>query len=297
MKAFCRVLSMVSLLTVVFLCVYIGTGEAATSPAAPVLTTVSVVSSSQIDLVWQDVSNNESGFIIERQTGAGEFSGIGSVGANITAFIDIYTIPETTYTYRIQAFNNNGESYSNEMSVITMATPSALNAVGISATRVDLSWTDQTSHESWYQIERKTPGGSFSLIQIVNAGVVNYSDLSVSGGTSYFYRVRAVNTHGYSSYSNEASVSTMLSNPPAAPTNLSDTPVTKNSITLSWTDNANNEEGFIIERKVTGGNFAEVETVHANVTTYKNTGLAANTSSSSGSMGGKKPRPAFGENN
>jgi endoglucanase len=66
--------------------------------------------------------------------------------------------------------------------------------------------------------------------------------------------------------------------PPAAPSGLSATAVSSSQINLSWTDNANNETGFKIERKVgAGGTYAQIATVGANVTSYNNTGLSAGT--------------------
>lgn len=66
---------------------------------------------------------------------------------------------------------------------------------------------------------------------------------------------------------------------PAAPTSLAATVVSRNQINLSWTDNANNEDGFKIERCAgsTCTNFVQVATVGANVTSYSNTGLTRNT--------------------
>lgn len=278
MKALSRALSILLLVAVVFSFMVTGIGEAA-PPDSPELITVTVTSGSQVDLLWQDNSNNEAGFFIERKTGSGVYSVIGSVVPDVTTYLGAAAIPETTHVYRVRASNGDGDSYSNEISVTTMATPTALTAVGVSSNQVDLSWNDQTIYEDTYKIERKSPGGSYSVIDTVGAGVTNYSDLTVSGGTTYYYRVRAVNTDGYSSYSNEATDTTPVGNPPAAPTNLTHTAVTKDSITLSWTDNANNEEGFKIERKETSsGVFSVVGTVGPNETTYTNTGLTANTS-------------------
>ena len=49
-------------------------------------------------------------------------------------------------------------------------------------------------------------------------------------------------------------------------------------ITLSWTDNSNNESGFLIQRKTgTSGTFAQIATVGTNVKSYVDTGLAAST--------------------
>ena len=64
---------------------------------------------------------------------------------------------------------------------------------------------------------------------------------------------------------------------PAAPTNLVATAVSSNRINLTWKDNASNETGFKMERSPDGVNFSEVATLEANVTSYANTNLAADT--------------------
>ncbi|MDP2755417.1 MAG: fibronectin type III domain-containing protein, partial [Nitrospirota bacterium] len=49
-------------------------------------------------------------------------------------------------------------------------------------------------------------------------------------------------------------------------------------INLSWTDNSNNEEHFMVERKTgSGGTYSQIAQVGTNVTTYSDTGLSPNT--------------------
>lgn len=62
---------------------------------------------------------------------------------------------------------------------------------------------------------------------------------------------------------------------PAAPSALS-TSAKKGAVTLNWTDNANNETGFRIERATGSGAFVEIATVGANVRTYNSSGLTKN---------------------
>lgn len=64
--------------------------------------------------------------------------------------------------------------------------------------------------------------------------------------------------------------------PPTAPSNLAAVSAGTSQINLSWTDNSNNESGFRIQRSTDNANWADI-TVGANVTSYQNTGLTANT--------------------
>ncbi|MBN2508217.1 MAG: fibronectin type III domain-containing protein, partial [Verrucomicrobia bacterium] len=64
---------------------------------------------------------------------------------------------------------------------------------------------------------------------------------------------------------------------PAVPSALVATTVSGTAIDLSWTDNANNEIGFIIERSMSGGAYSEVATLGANLTAFHDSGLTDNT--------------------
>lgn len=68
-----------------------------------------------------------------------------------------------------------------------------------------------------------------------------------------------------------------LAVPPTAPTHLSVTPASASQLTLNWTDNANNETGFRIERSTDNVNFVFVTAVNANTNSYLDSGLAGDT--------------------
>jgi len=82
------------------------------SPAAPTKATAAAVSTSQINLAWTDSSTNESGFRIERCTGSTctSFKQIATVGANITTYQNTGLKANTTYRYRVLAWNSGGVS-------------------------------------------------------------------------------------------------------------------------------------------------------------------------------------------
>jgi hypothetical protein len=69
---------------------------------------------------------------------------------------------------------------------------------------VTLTWTDNTSNESSFQIERAIGDGFFEILDYAPANTTSYDDRNVTNGTSYSYRVTAVNASGQSEYSNIA---------------------------------------------------------------------------------------------
>jgi hypothetical protein len=141
-----------------------------------------------------------------------------------------------------------------------------------------LVWTDNSSNEDGFKIERKSSGESFSVIATVGSNVNFFDDAGLSGGTTYTYRVRAFKGALNSDYSNEATVTPPNPpNPPNPPSNLIATATVASTVALAWTDNSNNETGFRIERKLSGGNFTEIITVGSNVNSFNDNGLSAGT--------------------
>jgi hypothetical protein len=107
----------------------------------------------QLRLSWLDTANNENGFEIERKTGAdGTFEQVAIQGANLNFYPDNNLAPDTTYCYRVRAFNTFGTSaYSNEACamtstiIATLETPEDGQAVsGIDIIR---GWSFDTQEE------------------------------------------------------------------------------------------------------------------------------------------------------
>jgi transcriptional regulator CtsR len=191
------------------------------TPTAPTNLTVNAVTSDQIVISWIDNSTSETGFKIERKTGAGgTYAQLATVGANATSYSDSGLTENTTYYYRVKAYNAGGDSScSNEAGTTTIITlpaaPTNLTAFVVSPSQINLSWTDNATNEQGFKIERKTgAGGTYSQIAMVGANVTTYSDTGLTVNTTYYYRVKANNTAGDSSYSNEVNATTQQCQPP-----------------------------------------------------------------------------------
>jgi hypothetical protein len=84
--------------------------------------------------------------------------------------------------------------------------PSNLTAAGYSKTQVVLNWSDNSPVESGYEIQRSTSGteGSFATIFTTARDINTYTDAVPVSNQLYHYRVRAVNSDGYSEFTNVA---------------------------------------------------------------------------------------------
>lgn len=85
------------------------------------------------------------------------------------------------------------------------AAPSNLTASPTGKRAVTVNWTDNSSNETLFKIERSTDGVNFVQIITVGANVTTYKNTGLTSGVTYYYRVRATNGAGDSAYSNIAS--------------------------------------------------------------------------------------------
>ncbi len=255
-------------------------GADTTPPSAPSGLSATAVSSTQINLGWTASSDNVgvAGYRVYR---GGTL--VGSTAG--TSYSDTGLSPSTTYTYYVRALDAAGNisAASNTASATTAGVaptaPSALSAVAVSSSQINLTWKDNSTNETGFKIERSLSTSSgFVQIATVSANRTSYTNAGLASGTVYYYRVRAYNGSGNSSYSNTASDMTDSDPPPTAPSGLTAETVSSSQINLVWSDNSTDESGFKIERSLNASSgFAQIAIVGAGVTTYQNTDLSANT--------------------
>lgn len=116
-----QILFLFSIILFIFGCSTNNNGTVTVVPLAPTNLTGTVVSTTQINLSWTDNATNEDGYKIERKTAGGNYAVVGSTASNMTTFNDLGLTPNTSYTYRVYAYNSAGNSiqYSNEVTIST----------------------------------------------------------------------------------------------------------------------------------------------------------------------------------
>jgi FtsP/CotA-like multicopper oxidase with cupredoxin domain len=257
------------------------------------------VSATQVALSWRDNSTNETAFVVHRSADggvtwvqAGTAAALaGNTGTRTFNDNALVLIPGQTYTYYVTArWTFNAVNYESAQSgqvqakIADLPAPTNLSAT-MNATAVALSWTDNAANETRFWVDRSADGGvTWAQVGAPAArngtGNVNFSDTTVTAGNSYSYRVKAENVTGAvvtpSAWSNTVSAHFAL---PAAPATVTAAPgATAGRVAITWTDSADNETGYTIQRRnapTTGTSnptWGNAGTVGANVTTWTDTG-------------------------
>jgi parallel beta-helix repeat protein len=141
------------------------------APTAPDQLGLTTISSSSIQVVWRDNSNNETAFVVERSTDGNSFVPAGTTGANGTSFTDTGRNADTKYFYRVHAVN--GTAVSTDTTIGSDTTLPAFTRTLF----VDQSYTGTTTNGAF-----TTP---YKTIAAAMATAVPGDGIVVRGGTYY----------------------------------------------------------------------------------------------------------------
>jgi fibronectin type 3 domain-containing protein len=207
-----------------------------------------------IAITWAIPAATLTGFEIDRSTdGSATWTPLGTVDATTNTFSDTNATDGHSYSYRITAMDNSATApFVGTTSVIVpLDAPSGLSVAQTSGTTATLQWTNNSTAATGVEIDRSTNGGvSWAVLTTAAASATSYNT-TISPGQNYAYRVRALEgTSVSSTYSNTAAISPGLT----APSNLTATVNSPNSITLQWTDAGTGQTGYEIDRSADGGN-------------------------------------------
>jgi alpha-tubulin suppressor-like RCC1 family protein len=235
-------------------------------------------------LSWQDTSGMDTGYVLERMVwNDTAWTIIDTVGAGVTTYANTGLVDTFTYYYRVKALCTPWPGFSAYSDVVAvtpaLAVAPELSATALSVISVMLNWIDNSGGNAiGFNIERWADyDTSWTVLDTVAGNVINYPDNGLTDSISYRYRVQALfPSGGHSFYSNETSITIRRA---LAPSNLTAEIADSHSADLHWTDNSgSNDTGFVIERADGWWNYGQgiwdtVDTVGANVTSYRDAGL------------------------
>lgn len=179
--------------------------------------------SSYIKIRWDDNSNNEEGFIIERSlindTNVA-WESLASVNQNVRLFFDYWVTNQVTYYYRVYAYAGTLRSaYSNVAFTTAIIdtinipkAPSNLLVLNTTPTSITIGWNDNSINEQGFIIaRRKSDELLFRYIDTVSADILTYQEVGLTPDNLYFYKVCSFNSFGLSDFTNTVSAMTVKS--------------------------------------------------------------------------------------
>ena len=272
-----------------------------TLPASPTGLTATPISPTQANLSWTASAHGGYpiiGYKIEYRIGGGPYSIlVANTGNTATTYSHTGMTSGQVYVYRVYAITSFGisEKPSAETTVnlkpassaSAPGAPPGLSATAVSPTQVNLSWSTPSNNGGYqitgYKIEVKKGSASYSnLVSNTGNATTAYSHTGLTTGTTYSYKVYAINSIGTSTASPEASATPTtgsISSPPAPPTGVVASPASATQINLSWSAPSNNGGSPIIGYKIeyrqgTSGTYSIlVANTASTATTYSHTGL------------------------
>ncbi|MCF7811392.1 fibronectin type III domain-containing protein [bacterium] len=211
-------------------------------PAAPQNLTITQVGYAHMEFTWDDVSDNEFGFVIEKSIGSADaLAEYDRMPADTGYYYDRIIDPLTDYYYRVYAFGQAGNSgYSNVVSATSLIAPPRppTNLIingNPTLVRIPIAWDDNSDNEEGFIVERRTvPLWAYTVLDTLETNTVIYSDRNdLQGSTTYAYHVAAYNSSGGSGWSVELRVTTPPV-PPQTPINLRAETTNLTEVDLIW---------------------------------------------------------------
>jgi hypothetical protein len=159
-------------------------------------------SATSVDLAWSDPANNADSYVIESSANGKIFATVASVPGSSRSYT-VLDASLTSHYYRVYAANSVDRSANSYlMSAIPQANqlplaPRTVSAKVIKSSLVSIGWTDASSSENGFSIERSTDGVNFTQVRTMGANATGASDIPPTPGL-YYYQVRAFNAAGTS---------------------------------------------------------------------------------------------------
>ncbi|RAJ10690.1 putative secreted protein (Por secretion system target) [Chitinophaga skermanii] len=94
------------------------------------------------------------------------------------------------------------------------AAPTSLSVQNVSGNQNILTWTDNATSETQFRVERSSNGSTWNLLRNAPANTFQIRDTGLTGGNTFYYRVRAENATASSAYSNTVNTTTVANDFP-----------------------------------------------------------------------------------
>lgn len=211
-----------------------------------------------IDFSWTDNAVNELIYEIERCEGADceEFLPVerSPLAADTVSHSELELTPDTIYKFRLRTTNKNGSSeWLLSENVATFLLPISALTAEAAASTISLTWATTVSPYTHVEIERCEGIDCTDFRSVFNSpftstDMTSYTEAGLNPSSSYRFRVRCATTSTSTAWLESDNIATTGNSAPEAPTEFTVNSLTDTAISFSWTDNANNELIYEVQR-------------------------------------------------
>jgi len=230
--------------------------------------------STSITISWNSVTEATGYYLYRSTSSEGPFDKLDTGTLTTTSYTDDNGIlTNTTYYYKVAAYNSAGESSLSDAvsqnNGSAPAVPTGLTKTAATSISITISWSSVTGATGYRIFRSASSTGTFA--QVGTSTTTSYTDTGLTAGTTYYYEVAAYNSDNGTGYQSAAFSATTM----GIPTGLVTTGATYNSISISW-NSVTDATGYYIYRSSSStGTFTQVGT--STTTSYTNTGLSGGT--------------------
>ena len=253
------------------------------APAAPTgLVAVTGADEGDIDLDWDDnIEADLDHYVVERADNP-SFTGSTTFNVGASQYADSGLVPGETYHYRVYAVDagSNQSASSSAVSAVAAdlapAAPTGLVAVtGADEGDIDLDWDDNIEADLDHYVVERADNPSFTGSTTFNVGASQYADSGLTPGTTYHYRVYAVDAGSNQSPASDPASAAAADLGPAAPTGVAAGPGDEDTeIRVQWDPNTEPDlDHYRVERDTTDLFGAGVVTATTSDTLHVDSGL------------------------
>jgi fibronectin type 3 domain-containing protein len=240
--------------------------SATTTPSTPSTPVVTPLTSTTVSIAWQSAGGATSYKVYRSTTSTSQFSLVYTL--TDTATVDTGLSASLAYYYKVSSVNASGEgSQSSAGNTVTYCSvPTGANAVGQSTTSILISWPATTGAASYKLYQSTTSGGTFAVVGTPTS--TTFTDQSLSAGTTYYYKVSAVNGAGETPLSAEVNGATYC-----ATTTVTVAAISSDSLNVTWSAVAGATSYKVYRSTTSTGTYTQVGSPAA--TSYRDGGLTA----------------------
>ncbi|QOX63706.1 S8 family serine peptidase [Anoxybacterium hadale] len=241
-------------------------------PTVPSGLTASVTGSSQCTIKWSAASGAVSYDIYRATSSAGTYTKLATVTA--TSYGDNGVAAGSAYWYKVSAANAMGASAQSGAVNVTIAIPGAPSGLITSVTsssQCTVKWSGVSGAVSYDVYRSTSSAGTYTKLTTVTG--TSYVNSGLTAGSSYWYKVSAVNALGASAQSGAVGMTIAV---PSVPSGLAVSVTGTTQCTVKWTGVSGAVSYDVYRATSASGTYTKLATVTTN--SYINTGLTSGSS-------------------